>query len=55
DRIAEIVQAASHKAFNPSSNAHQKFLHQYEGKTKALMTDYPYIDFSRELSIFAQT
>lgn len=55
ERIAEIVQAASHKAFNPSSNAHQKFLHQYEEKTRVLMADYPYIDFSRELNIFAQT
>lgn len=55
EKIAEIVQAASHKAFNPISNAHLNFLRQYDMKTKALMTEYPYIDFTKELGVFTQT
>lgn len=48
-----IINAAkNHKAFNPSSSAHQKFLLENLQRTEALQAKYDYLDLSDELTHF---
>ncbi|MBX2930886.1 MAG: GSCFA domain-containing protein [Chitinophagaceae bacterium] len=54
DNIIDINLAYQHKAFNPSSEQHKKFLHTYWQKTKLLKEQYPNLDFEKELAHFAQ-
>lgn len=51
-QINEIRAARQHKAFNPLSAAHQKFLQTYLDKTTALQQQYPMLDFGEELGYF---
>lgn len=50
--INEINAAKSHKAFNPSSAAHQKFLQHNLDKINMLKMKFPYINFSEEEKYF---
>lgn len=50
--IAVIVAAKNHKAFNPSSEQHKKFLQTNLEKVKELQKKYSYIDFSGESDYF---
>jgi hypothetical protein len=50
--INEINAAKSHKAFNPSSEQHKKFLQTNLDKVKKLQTEYPYISFDEEIEFF---
>lgn len=50
--IASIQIAYNHKAFNPASQQHKKFLATYYTKTKQLQEAYPTINFSEELKYF---
>jgi len=50
--INEINAAKSHKAFNPQSEAHKKFLHTNLEKVTKLQQQYPYINFEEELVYF---
>ena len=52
DEIQAINIAFQHKAFNPSSQQHQKFLQTYYSKTKALQEAYPHLNFKKEISYF---
>jgi len=52
EEIRSINLAHQHKAFNPSSDQHKKFLQSYLQKTKSLQEKYPYLDFSKELAYF---
>ena len=50
--IAVIVAAKNHKAFNPSSEQHKKFLQTNLEKVKKLQEQYHYIDFKDEAAHF---
>ena len=50
--IAVIVAAKNHKAFNPDSEAHKKFLHANLAKLNKLKVLYPYINFLKEENYF---
>ncbi len=50
--IAEINLAYQHKPFNHQSQQHQQFLKNYLVKTMALQSQYPCLDFKKELSYF---
>ncbi len=44
--------AKNHKAFNPGSELHKKFLQTNLDKVKKLQRQYPYINFEEELNYF---
>jgi len=44
-KVQEVQQGLAHKAFNPDSEAHQKFLNNLEAKKRALQVDFPHIQF----------
>jgi hypothetical protein len=47
------IQAAfTHKAFQPTSVAHQQFLQRHAQKVRALQAAHPYLDLSKELAYF---
>lgn len=50
--VAVIVAAKNHKAFNPSSVQHQKFLQINLEKVERLLQQYPYINFDVEKGVF---
>ena len=50
--IAVIVAAKNHKAFNPTSEQHKKFLQTNFEKVQRLFQQYPYINFDEEKMIF---
>jgi hypothetical protein len=50
--IAVIVAAKNHKAFNPSSEQHKKFLQNNLDKVKKLQGQFPYINFEEEAEYF---
>lgn len=51
--INEIKAAMNHKPFNPSSEAHKKFLRAHLDKTKILADKFSYLDFQREFDFFS--
>ena len=53
-QINEINAAKNHKAFNPSSAAHKKFLQINVEKIKRLQQSFPHINFEEELIFFQQ-
>jgi GSCFA family len=52
--IADINLAFNHKAFNPTSAQHKKFLATYLQKTKQLQEQHGYLDFAKELAYFGE-
>lgn len=44
-RINDIQRGLAHRPFNPSSDAHQKFIKNLQEKIEALQKDYPQIKF----------
>jgi GSCFA family len=53
EEIKNITIAANHKAFNPASQQHKKFMQTHLEKAKQLQQQYPFLDFSKELQYFA--
>lgn len=51
-QIAEINLAFNHKAFNPNTAQHKKFLHSFAEKTKTLQQQFPYLNLDEELKYF---
>jgi hypothetical protein len=51
-QIADINLAYQHNPFNPATQQHKKFLTSYVEKTEVLQKQFPYLDFSKELSYF---
>lgn len=51
--IAVIMAARNHKAFNPSSEQHKKFLRSNLDRVRLLQQKYPYIDLEEEAAFFA--
>ena len=50
--INEINAAVNHKAFNPSSTSHKKFMQINFEKVVMLSQKYPHLDLSKELQFF---
>lgn len=50
--IAQIKAACNHKPFNPTSEAHKKFLNSFYEKTKLLQQNCPFIDLNYEMNYF---
>ncbi len=50
--IQQIVIARKHKPFQPSTEAHKRFLQLHAEKTKALMNVYPFLQLQEELDYF---
>ena len=44
-RVEEIQKGLAHKAFNPNSEAHQKFLQKLSQKKTSLIKTYPFMSF----------
>lgn len=51
--LADINTAKNHKAFNPASAAHRKFLQTYRDKTVKLAERLPYVDFRDDILAFS--
>ena len=52
EEIKRIVIARKHKAFQPSTQAHQEFLQTHAEKVKQLMEKYPFLQLQDELAYF---
>lgn len=51
-QIKKIIQAASHRAFHPEIDSHQKFLKKQLEKISALEKQFPFLNFDKEIAIF---
>ncbi|MBS1666555.1 MAG: GSCFA domain-containing protein [Bacteroidetes bacterium] len=51
--IRKIVTARKHKAFQPATHAHEKFLKTHLEKAKQLSQQHPYLDFTEEINYFS--
>ena len=54
EEIKKIIIAKKHKAFNPASSLHKKFLQQQLIKTNQLQKENPFLNFTKELKYFAE-
>jgi len=54
EEVKKIVIARRHKPFQPTTNAHQKFLADYSRKTAELSREYPFLDLKEELDYFSR-
>ena len=52
EELVAIHLAYKHKAFNPTSEQHKKFMLNFFEKTKVLQDKYPYLDFEAEMNHF---
>ena len=52
--IAVVMSARNHKAFNPSSEQHKKFLQTNAEKVKKLQQQFPHINLEEEAAFFIQ-
>ncbi len=43
--VVKLKKALAHKAFNPNSEAHKKFLQKTKANVKAVKAKYPYLNF----------
>ena len=55
EEIKKIVTARRHKPFQPSTQAHRRFLEDHWQKTTALARQYPFLDLTEELDYFSQS
>jgi hypothetical protein len=55
EEIKQIVTARKHKPFQPSTEAHKKFLQSYSAKTKELAGKYPFLSLEDELDYFSRS
>jgi hypothetical protein len=50
--IQKLAIARRHKAFQPDTEAHKKFLQSHFEKAKALQSQHPHLDFAEEIEYF---
>lgn len=53
EEVRKIVVARNHRAFQPATQAHQKFLSAHLEKARQLQAQYPLLDLSGEINYFA--
>lgn len=51
--VRKIMIARKHKAFHPTTPAHQQFLASHYEKVKGMMEKYPFLDFTEEAGYFS--
>jgi GSCFA family len=51
--IKKIVIARKHRAFQPDTDAHRRFLQNHFEKTRQLMAKYPFLQLEEELNYFS--
>lgn len=54
EQIARITQAAEHKPFEPTSEAHKRFCRQKLSQIEELKRAYPTLDFGKEIEAFCK-
>ena len=54
EQIARITQAAEHKPFEPTSEAHKRFCKQKLSQIEELNRAYPTLDFGKEIEAFCK-
>jgi hypothetical protein len=54
EEVKKLVIARRHKPFQPSTQAHQRFLRDHHQKALDLLHKYPFLDLTEELDYFAQ-
>ncbi len=52
--VKKIVSARKHKAFQPETKAHHRFLNDYFEKTSQLLEKFPFLNLKEELVYFSQ-
>jgi hypothetical protein len=55
EEVRKIVIARKHKAFQPATEAHKRFLQEHWQKTKAMTAKYPFLDLREELDYFSRS
>ncbi len=55
EKIKPIILAKKHKAFNPDSIAHKKFMLQNYDAIQLIMQEHSYLDFKDEINYFGKT
>jgi hypothetical protein len=53
EEVKKIVTARRHKPFQPSTQAHRRFMEDYRQKTVELARQYPFLDLTEELGYFS--
>jgi hypothetical protein len=53
EEVKKIVVAHRHKPFQPSTQAHRRFLEDYRQKTTELAKQHPFLDLAEELAYFS--
>ena len=53
EEVKKIVIARRHKPFQPSTQAHRRFLQDHREKATALARKYPFLDLTEELAYFS--
>ncbi|MBR4854178.1 MAG: GSCFA domain-containing protein [Alistipes sp.] len=54
EQFARISQAAEHRPFNPTSEAHKRFCRQMLSQIEELNMAYPTLDFGKEMEAFCK-
>lgn len=54
EEIKKLNIAANHKPFNPNSQQHKIFLQSHFDKAKQLQSQFPHLDFSKEIEYFSR-
>lgn len=54
EELHAINLAFQHKAFNPASQQHQRFLQKFYARAVALQEEHPYLNLEKEISYFLQ-
>lgn len=54
EEIQKLVIARRHKAFQPDTEAHKKFLQLHFDKAKNLQQQFPFLDFGEEVEYFGK-
>lgn len=55
EEVKRIVTARKHKPFQPTTQAHQRFLQEHYRRAAALMEKYPFLDWKEELDHFSKS
>jgi len=53
EEVRKIVVARKHKPFQPTTQAHQRFLAEHHSRAVALAERYPFLNLSEEMNYFS--
>lgn len=55
EEVKKLVIARRHKAFQPATQAHRRFLEEHRKKALDLQAQYPFLDLGEEIGYFSET